>query len=60
MEKQLGWAHKLGGEEPLWVFKVGHKVLARLMESQMWHHPTGSVRGGLSKGTMASVCPDAR
>ena len=50
----------MGGEEPLWVFKVGHKVLARLMESQMWHHPTGSVRGGLSKGTMASVCHDAR
>ena len=28
--------------------------------SQMWHQPTGSVGGGLSKGTMASACPDAR
>ena len=23
MEKQLGWAHKLGGVEPLWISTVG-------------------------------------
>ena len=46
--------------EPLWISKVGHTVLARLLESQMWHQPTGSVGGRLSKGTMACACPDAR
>ena len=35
MEKQLGWANKLGLGESLWIFKVGHTVLARLMESQI-------------------------
>ena len=34
--------------------------LARLMESRIWHQPTGSVQGGLSKGIMASAYPDAR
>ena len=47
MEKHLGWAHKLGGVEPLWISKVGLTVLARLMESQLWHQPTSSVGGGL-------------
>ena len=51
MEKQL---------ELLWLSKVGHTVLARLMESQIWHQPTGSVRGGLSKGKMAFACPNTR
>ena len=60
MEKQLGWACKLGGVEPLWISKVGHTLLARLKESQIWYQPTSSVGGGLSKGTMASACPDAR
>ena len=61
MEKQLGWAHKLGGMEPLRISKVGHTVLvARLMESPTWHQSTCSVGGGLSKGTMASAHPDAR
>ena len=60
MEKLLGWACKLGGVEPLWISKVGHAVLGRSMESQIWHQPTGSVGGGLSKGTMASAHPDAR
>ena len=50
----------LDGVEPLWICKVGHTVLARLMESQIWHQPAGSVGGELSKGTMASVCLDAR
>ena len=33
MEKQLVWANKLGGVEPLWTSKVDHTVLARLMAS---------------------------
>ena len=45
MEKQLGWAYKLGGIDPLWISKVSHTVLARLMESQIWHQPTGSELG---------------
>ena len=60
MKKQLGWASKLGGVESLWISKVGHTVLARLMESQIWHQPTGFVGRGLSKGTMASAHFDAR
>ena len=49
MEKQLGWTHKLGGAEPLLISMVGHTVLARLMESQIWQQPTSSVGGGLKK-----------
>ena len=60
MEKQLEWAHKLGGLEPLGISKVSQTVLARLMESQIWHQPTSSVGGGLSKGIMASAHLDAR
>ena len=60
MEKQLGWAGKLGGAEPLWISKVGHTVLARLMGSQIWHQPTSFVGGGFSKGTMTSAHPSAR
>ena len=37
MEKQLGWACKLGGAESLYMSKVGQTVLATLMESQIWH-----------------------
>ena len=59
MEKQLVWANKLGGVEPLWTSKVDHTVLARLMESQIWHQSTGSVGEGLRKGAMASACLDA-
>ena len=43
MEKQLGWAHKLGGSVSLGIFREEQKVLARLMESQIWHLPTSSV-----------------
>ena len=57
MEKQFGWAHKLSGVEPLWTSKVGHTVLATLMESQIWHQPTGSVWGGLSKGQWPLLSP---
>ena len=34
--------------------QAGETVLARLMESQIWHQPS-CVGGGLSKGTMASA-----
>ena len=60
MEEQLGWAHKLGGAESLGVSKVGQTVLARLMESQTWHRLACSVGRGFRKGTMASICLDAR
>ena len=60
MEKQLGWAHNLGRVGLLWTSKVGHTVLARLMESQIWHQPTASVGGGLNNRVMASACPNAR
>ena len=35
MEKQLGWAHKLGGMESLGISRVGQTVLARLMECEI-------------------------
>ena len=35
----------LGGVESLRISLVGQTVLARLMESQIWHQPTGSVGG---------------
>ena len=60
MEKQLGWAHKLGGVESLGSSNVGQTVLARLMESQIWHQLAGSVRGGFRKGKMSSACLGAR
>ena len=43
MEKQLGWAYKLGGAESLGISQVGQTVSARLMESQMGHQPARSV-----------------
>ena len=55
MEKQLGLAHKLGGMESLGISKTGQTVLARLMESQIWHQPVSYVEGGFRKGTMASA-----
>ena len=60
VEKQLGWAHKLGGAESLGISKVGQTVLARLMESQIFHQLAGSVGRGFKKGTMASACLDDR
>ena len=60
VEKQLGWPHKLGGPESLGIYKAGQTVLARSMESQIWHQLASSVEGGFRKGTMASVHPDAR
>ena len=49
MEKQLEWAHKLGGVESLGIFKAGQMVLARLAESQIWHQPAGYMGEGLKK-----------
>ena len=60
MEKQLGLGHKFGGVEPVGIAKAGQTVLARLMESQIWHQLVSSVWGGFRKGTMASVHFDAR
>ena len=58
MGKQLGWAHKLGGTVSRDL--QDGSMLARLMESQIWHPPVGSVGGGCRRGTMASACLNAR
>ena len=63
MEKQLGWVHKLGVAESLGISKVGRTMLARLMESQMWHQLAGSVAlwgEGLEKGQwhLFALMPD--
>ena len=60
MEKQLVWASKLGGAESLGISKKGQIMLAKLMESQIWHQLADCVGGGFRKGTMASACLDAR
>ena len=60
MEKQLGWASKLNGVGSLGISKADQTVLAKLMESQIWHQLAGSVRGGFRKGTTASAHLDAR
>ena len=63
MEKQLGWAHKLGGSVSQGISRAGQRVLARLMESQIWHLPAGSVAlwgRGFRKGTMATAHLSAR
>ena len=43
MEKSLGWACKLGGTESQGISRAGQTVVARLMESQIWHQPASSV-----------------
>ena len=43
LEKQLGWAHKLGGMESLEISKVGPTVLARLMVFQIRYPFAGSL-----------------
>ena len=58
VEKQLGWAHKLRGEESPGISKEGQTLLARLMESQIWHQLAGSVGEGFRKMTSARL--DAR
>ena len=51
MEKQLGWACKLGGVESLENSMSGQTVLAMLMESQILHNlpPLGLFEGGTQK-----------
>ena len=61
MEKQRGWAHKLGKAESLGISKAGQAVLTMLMESQKWHQLTSSVGGGFRKcaqmpDTSVSTC----
>ena len=60
VEKQLGWAHKLRGEESPGISKEGQTLLARLMESQIWHQLAGSVGEGFRKGTVVFAHLDAR
>ena len=45
MEEQLGWSHKLGEMESLGISIAGPTVSTRtrLMESQIWQKPAGSV-----------------
>ena len=50
----------MGGAESLDIPNMGQTVLARLMESQIWHQLAGSVGGKFRKETMDSVCLDAR
>ena len=59
MEKQLRWAHKLGGVESLGISKAGQTMLAKLMETQIWHQLASSVGAGFRKGTVASAYLDA-
>ena len=55
LEKQLGWAQKLGGAQSLGISKVGQTVFARMMGSQIWHQGARGVWEGFCKGTMASA-----
>ena len=41
--QQVEWAHKWGETESQGISWEGQKVLGRLMESQIWHQPAGSV-----------------
>ena len=63
MEKQVGWAHKLGGVQSLGISKADQTVLARLMESQILHQLASSVAllgEGLEKGQwpLFALMPD--
>ena len=62
IEKQLEWACKLGGKKSLEISRAEKTVLARLMESHIWHQPASSdsVGGGFRKGTMAPAFPPGR
>ena len=60
MKKLHWWALKLGGTESLGISKAGQTVLPSMMESQIWHQPTGFVEGEFGKGKMASPHLDAR
>ena len=43
MVKQLGFTHTLDGLESLEISKADQTALGRLMESQVWHQPAGSM-----------------
>ena len=60
MEKQLGWACKLGGAGSLGISKAGQTVLARMMESQLWYQLTSSGGEDLGKGQwlLLTLMPD--
>ena len=60
MEKQLGWAHNLGGTESLGISKASQMVLAMLVESQIWHQLASSVGVEFSERTMTPAHLDAR
>ena len=60
MEKQLVWACKSGRVESMGISKAGQTVLARLIQSQIWHQSASSVREGTRKRTIASAHLDAR
>ena len=42
-EKLQWWAHKLGRVESQVISRAEQTVLARFMESEIWHQPAGSV-----------------
>ena len=50
----------MGEVESLGISKVGQTVLARLMESQIWHQLAIFAVGVFRKGTMASAQLDGR
>ena len=63
MEKQLGWDHKLGGEKSLGISRADQTVLAKPMESHIWHQLVSSVTQwgeGLEKGQwpLLTLMPD--
>ena len=59
-KSSLGGPVSWVGAESLGISNVGQMVLARLMESQIWHKLASSVGEGFRKGTMASAHLDAR
>ena len=59
-KSSLGGPVSWVGAESLGISNVGQMVLARLMESQIWHKLASSVGEGFRKGTMTSAHLDAR
>lgn len=51
--RQLEQVSKLGGVGSQRITRVGKTILTMSMETQTWHPPAGSVRGGLSEGKIA-------
>lgn len=48
--KQLGWAHKFRGAGSQGMTRVEQTVLAKLLETEIWHLPKSEcwARGGLN------------